>query len=80
MMFVGLGLLVAALAILDRAAQIRQWSSLFDRAGQVGAFQNEIIFREFDRLPTTPFAIPIIAIGLIMSALAMWHLFRRARP
>jgi hypothetical protein len=76
----GLGLLVAALGLLDRAAQIDQWSSLFELAAQTRSLEYELVFHHLDRIPRTPYTVPIVAVGLATSCLAMWQLLRRPRP
>ena len=67
------------LGLAEQAFQFSRWSYLVELAHEPGAFQNgfPLLLRE---VPKSPFTIPTIGAGLMMSILAIWRLIKETRP
>ena len=79
-MFLCLGFLVMVLGILDRVAQVQQWSSVIAWAQEAGVPQNEKFAQRLNELPGGHFSGAIIGAGLAIFVLAVWRLVKETRP
>lgn len=77
--FLCLGFLVMGLGILERAAQVSQWSSVVAWAAEAGVLQNEKFAQHLEKLPGSPFSTAIVGTGLVICVLAIWRLVKETR-